>query len=260
MNKKRIALVCGSSKGMGLAIAQKLASDGIKVLMIARNADALKKQSEMITNNGNEAHFLVGDVTNKNLPLLSLKECFNKWGKYPDILINNAGGPKAGTILDLEDEDWDASYQLCLMSFIRFTRAVIPHMKENKWGRIVNITSTVAKEPSPTMAMSAAFRAGVSALTKAFSMELAVNNITINTICPGGVSTDRLISLLKQSAKKTNKNFEELMTASQNGIPIKRFAEPEEIANVASFLASQEASYVTGTSLDVDGGLTRSYF
>ncbi len=258
MNK--IALVCGSSKGMGLAIAQKLASDGVKVMMIARNGDQLKIESDKINASGGESSFCVGDVTDKNAPQNAIDACVEKWGAHPNILINNAGGPKPGKIQDLDDEAWDTSYQLCLMSFIRFTRAALPKMEENNWGRIVNITSTVAKEPSPAMAMSAAFRAGVSALTKAIATDVAPKNITINTICPGGVATDRLISLLENSAANSDKTFEELMESSQKMIPINRFAEPEEIANVAAFLASDQGSYVTGTSIDVDGGLTKGYF
>ncbi len=260
MTKKKTALVCGSSKGMGLAIAQKLASNGIRLMMIARNGDLLQEESEKINNFGGETHYFIGDVTDKDLPQNSLNACFDKWGRYPDILVNNGGGPKPGKIQELDDEDWNESYQLCLLSFIRFTKALIPHMDKNNWGRIVNITSTVAKEPSPAMAMSAAFRAGVSALTKAIAIDVAPRNITINTICPGGVSTDRLLYLIEKSAANSNKSVEELMNNSQNMIPIKRFAKPEEIANVVSFLCSQEASYITGTSIDVDGGLTKSYF
>lgn len=260
MKKNRIAIVCGASKGMGLAIAKTLASDGIRVLMIARTEEILKLESGKINGEGGETAYLAGNLSDKDLPEKAIALVVKKWNDFPDILINNTGGPKPGKISDFDDEDWDFAYQLCLMSFVRFTRAVIPHMEKKKWGRIVNITSTVAKEPSSSMVLSASFRAGISALTKALSSDLAPNNITINTICPGGVLTERLHKLIKQQSEKMNIPIKELMKENQKKIPIERFADPYEIANVVEFLASEKASYITGTSIDVDGGLTKSYF
>lgn len=259
MNKKT-AIVCGSSKGMGLAIAQKLASDGHNVLLVARNEELLKTASQAIKNDGGSAAFYIGDVTESDAAEKAVAACLSEWNQAPTILINNAGGPKAGTLKDLSDSDWDDAYQLSLMSFVRYTRAVIPHMEKENWGRIVNITSSVAKEPSPGMLLSAAYRAGVSSLTKAIAIEYAQKNITINTILPGGVLTERLHSLIKGQSKSTGKSVEELLKSSQESIPINRFADPSEVANVVSFLTSENASYVTGTSIAVDGGLTKSYF
>ena len=260
MKKNKIAIVCGASKGMGLAIVENLASNGINVMMIARTEEKLQLESKKINQNGGKTAYLAGDLSDKNLPEKTIDAVLEEWGEYPDILVNNTGGPKPGKIIDFEDEDWDFAYQLCLMSFVRFTKTVIPHMEKKKWGRIINITSTVAKEPSSSMVLSASFRAGISALTKAISSDLAPNNITINTICPGGVLTERLYSLIEQQSKKTNIPVDELIKENQKKIPIDRFADPAEIANVVEFLASEKSSYLTGTSIDVDGGLTKSYF
>ncbi len=256
----KIAVVTGASKGMGKSIAQSLASEGVKVLLIARNLDLLKSEVNSLLKLGYTAAYLQGDVSDLDLPNTVLEFIKNEWDSTPDILINNAGGPPPGSILNHSDQIWDCAIQINLLSVIRFTKAMLPYMKDKKWGRIVSITSTVAKEPSPSMVLSATLRAGVSAFTKAVSSEFAADNITINVICPGGVLTDRLSSLLKQNAETTNRNYDDVLAESQNMIPAKRFASPDEIANTVTFLCSDAGSYITGTSIMVDGGLTKSYF
>jgi 3-oxoacyl-[acyl-carrier protein] reductase len=256
----KIAVVTGASKGIGKAIAESLAAEGVKVLLVARNSDLLKSEVEYLNKLGYIAFYLQGDVVDSELPGKVLDFIKKEWNSTPDILINNAGGPPPGSVLQHSDHTWDDALQMNLLSVIRFTRAVLPFMKENKWGRVVSITSTVAKEPSPAMVLSATLRAGVSAFTKAVSSEFAEYNITLNVICPGGVLTDRLSSLIQKSAETTNRNYDELLAESQNMIPAKRFANPNEIANMATFLCSEAGSYITGTSIMVDGGLTKSYF
>jgi 3-oxoacyl-[acyl-carrier protein] reductase len=182
-----------------------------------------------------------------------------KFGRV-DVLVNNAGGPPAGSFLSHDENSWISAIEQNLLSVIRFTKAVVPYMKEQKYGRIINISSTVAKEPSAMMVLSATTRAGVSAFSKAIAQELAPFNITINTICPGGVLTDRLKSLVEEAAKKANVSYEEQLNKSLEMIPMNRFAQPEEIANIACFLADDKSSYLTGTSIMVDGALTKSIF
>lgn len=256
----KIAVVTGASKGMGKSIAESLASEGVKVLLVARNVDLLKSEVEKLKKKGYIASYLQGDVIDLELPKQVLDFVREEWNGTPDILINNAGGPLPGSVLQHNDQIWDEAVQMNLLSVIRFTRAILPYMKESKWGRVVSITSTVAKEPSSSMVLSATLRAGVSAFTKAVSSEFAEYNITLNVICPGGVLTDRLSSLIQKNAENTNRNFDELLEESQNMIPAKRFADPIEIANTVTFLCSQAGSYITGTSIMVDGGLTKSYF
>lgn len=256
----KIAVITGASKGMGNSIAVALAQEGVKVLLVARNIDILRSETEILTKQGYLATYLQGDVTDESLPEKVLSCIRENWNDTPDILINNAGGPPPGSVLQHTENVWQSAIEMNLLSVIRFTRAVLPGMKEKKWGRIVSITSTVAKEPSPAMVLSATLRAGVSAFTKAISAEFASDNITINVICPGGVLTQRLSDLLTQNAAVTKRAYEEVLSESQQMIPAKRFADPSEIANTAVFLCSKGASYITGTSIMVDGGLTKSYF
>jgi len=145
------------------------------------------------------------------------------------------------------------------MSVVRFCQAVTPDMKEKKWGRIISITSTVAKEPSPAMVLSATTRAGVAAFSKSLGIELAEFNIAVNVICPGGVLTDRLVSLLETRAEREKRDYHEILIESQQSIPAKRFADPNEIADVILFLASERGGYINGVSLSVDGALTKAY-
>ena len=256
----RSAIVTGGSKGMGKAIALKLASEGVRICLVARNENDLEKAtSELFAITDMEILAISGDVSD---PALAGKVCdavASKWGQT-DILINNAGGPPMGSFLDHDNEDWMAALQLNLLSTVRFTKAVSPAMKNQHWGRIVNITSSLAKEPSSPMVLSATARAGVSAFCKSISHELAEFNVTINTILPGGVQTDRLMSLMSIRAETDNIPLDELVQQRAANIPIKRFAKPEEIADVVTFLASDRGGYITGASIPVDGGLTKSTF
>ena len=253
----KVAIVTGASKGIGFAIAKALIGEGVKILMISRDAEALKRKADELSMQG-EVDYMSGDVSHPSLPDLAYKRILTKWGKA-DILINNAGGPAMGSFLEHDEVAWNAAIQTNLMSVTRFCKAMVPLMKQNAWGRIVSITSTIAKEPSPAMVLSASVRAGVAAFTKAISTELAPFNITVNVICPGGVLTDRLRNLVKERAVKENRDFSELIKESEDGIPKKRFALPEEIADTVLFLVSESGGYITGVSLSVDGGLTKSF-
>jgi 3-oxoacyl-[acyl-carrier protein] reductase len=255
--KNRVAIVCGASKGMGFSCAQTLALEGVKVLMIARDEKALSEATRKIGNEGGTVEAYAGDVSDSNLPSLAVSRCEALWGGV-DILINNAGGPPMGTFQEHGAASWDAAIQTNLMSVIRFCQAVTPNMKLNKWGRIISITSTVAKEPSPLMVLSATTRAGVAAFSKSLAIELAPFNISSNVICPGGVLTDRLVDLLQAKAARENRSYQDLLFESQQAIPAKRFAKPEEIAEVILFLASEQGGYINGVSLNIDGALTRS--
>jgi 3-oxoacyl-[acyl-carrier protein] reductase len=254
--KNRVAIVCGASKGMGFSCAQTLALEGVKVLMIARDERALSEATRKIGNEGGTVEAYAGDVSDSNLSNLAVSRCEALWGGV-DILINNAGGPPMGTFLEHDAASWDAAIQTNLMSVIRFCQAVTPNMKLNKWGRIISITSTVAKEPSPLMVLSATTRAGVAAFSKSLAIELAPFNISSNVICPGGVLTDRLVDLLQAKAARENRSYQDLLFESQQAIPAKRFAKPEEIAEVILFLASEQGGYINGISLNIDGALTR---
>ncbi len=256
--KTRVAIVCGASKGMGFACAQALALEGVKVLMIARDSAALAEAAQKISAKGGTVQAYAGNVSEFDLPASAVRRCKELWGTV-DILINNAGGPPMGSFQEHGAAAWEAAIQTNLMSVVRFCQAVAPDMKEKKWGRIISITSTVAKEPSPAMVLSATTRAGVAAFSKSLAIELASFNISSNVICPGGVLTDRLVNLLQARAERENKPYQEILSESQQSIPAKRFARPEEVADVILFLASERGGYVNGVSLSVDGALTKAY-
>ncbi len=256
--KGLVALVCGASRGIGLASAQALALHGAKVLMVARDPSALDVATRRITDMGGVVAAYAGDVRNPDLAELTVDRCKQLWGPV-DILVNNAGGPPIGSFLEHDDMAWEAAIQTNLLSVVRFCKAVVPGMKAKNWGRIVSITSTVAKEPSPTMVLSAATRAGVAAFSKALAIELAQFNISVNVICPGGVLTDRLVGLLQARAEREKRDYQDILLESQHSIPAKRFADPREIADAILFLASESGGYVNGVSLSVDGALTRAY-
>lgn len=256
--KDRVAIVTGASKGIGLAIAQTLAAWDAKVLLVARDKTMLESAVERLRPQNQDIHYFVADVSSPNSAKDVIAEAIRLWGRV-DILVNNAGGPPPGGFLEHSDENWESAIQTNLLSVIRFSREAAKHMKKNSWGRIVSITSTVAKEPSPQMVLSTTARAGVSTFSKAISVELADSNITVNVICPGGVSTDRLRDLVRKRSELEGRPYDEVLSQSEAAIPMKRFANPDEIAKAVLFLASDMGSYVTGVSLNVDGGLTKGF-
>lgn len=260
MTNDKVAIVTGGSKGIGKAIALELARNGIKVCLVSRQENNLQRALEELRGVSEQNHLsIAGDVSEPSFANTVIDHVLNSYGRI-DILINNSGGPTAGSFLEKDEMDWHAAIQNNLMSVIRFSKKVAPIMINQKWGRILNITSTLAKEPTPSMVLSSTTRSAVSAFTKAIADELAIHNITVNTICPGGVLTDRLNSLIIESAQKNNISVEEQLLKNQALIPIKRFAQPEEIANMAAFIVSEKGSYLTGQSIALDGGLSRSYF
>lgn len=258
--QERVALVTGASKGMGRAIALGLARTGARVCLVARTEATLREAADAIAaETGAETWALAADVSSAEVPAAIVAQVIDRWGAV-DILVNNAGGPPPGSFLDHDEAAWAQAINQTFLSAVRFSRAVVPGMKTRGWGRILTISSTLAKEPTPAMVLSASTRAAVSAFMKAIATELAPHGITANVLLPGGVRTGRLESLVRAGAEKDGLTFEQGIARSVAAIPIGRFATPEEFAHVAVFLASDEGRYVTGQSLAVDGGLTRSVF
>jgi 3-oxoacyl-[acyl-carrier protein] reductase len=256
--KNKVAIVTGASKGMGLAITKAYLAEGAKVMMVARDEAALKKHVEFFRKENKQVEYVAGDVADRGLAKQVVDKTIQLWGEI-HILINNAGGPAMGGFLEHAESVWDSAVQTNLMSVIRFCQAAAPFMKENKWGRIISITSTAAKEPAPVMVLSSTVRAGVGAFTKAIATELAPFNISANVICPGGVLTERLENLIQARSEREGRDFQELLQESQLSIPAKRFANPSEIANAILFLTSEKGGYINGVSLAVDGGLLKSF-
>ena len=259
LNGKR-ALVTGGSSGMGKCAAIKLAREGVNVLIVSRSEEKLASAvKEINESSDSKIEYMVGDVKEPTLANRAVQKVKDLWGGC-DILVNNAGGPPMKNFLECDDESWDEALQQNLMSVVRLSKAALPDMLERKWGRIINITSTLAKEPTPPMILSATARAAVSVFTKSIATEFASKGVTVNTLCPGGVLTERLHSLVESAAVKQNITFNEALENSQKIIPMGRFASVDEFADTLLFLASERARYLTGLNLMVDGGLTKSAF
>lgn len=199
-----------------------------------------------------------GDVSERD-ELLALHDFLSEGIGLPDIVINNSGGPSMGSFLDHDDKAWQQAFDQGFMAMVRLTRSFSKNMIDKGWGRFVSISSSVAIEPSSTMVLSASMRAGLAAFSKSASLTLAETGVTFNTICPGGVATDRLLDLVKVQADSRGVSLDEVLKESQNSIPMKRFADPKELADLAVFLASEKADYITGRVHVIDGGLTKSY-
>lgn len=258
--KGRNALVMGSSKGIGHGIAMGLAQEGANVCIVARNLDVLNEAAEAIRREAGVKVMAIAADLSKGSEIERVYNATQQELGGIDILINNAGGPKFGTLLTLSEQDWQDAINLTLLSTVRMTTLAVPGMQARGWGRIVTVTSSTAKEPVPTMILSCTARAGVTGFMKALATDLAPQGITVNVAAPGGVLTDRIRDLTKARAEVDGASYDDLLTQSEKTIPLGRFATPEEFASYVVFLCSDQARYITGTSLNIDGGLSKSAF
>ena len=258
--KDKVSLVCAASEGLGKAAALELAKEGSKVAICSRSNDKLALAKKDIAN---ETGALVETFKADLSDHLQIKELHNnineKLGNI-EILVNNVGGPPPGTFEKLTDEDWQKAINLTMMSALRMSHLVLPNMKEKKWGRIINISSVSVKTPVKNLFLSNSIRLGVLGWAKALSDEVGKDGITVNTVCPGSTRTNRITSLFSATAKETGQTIEEIEEISSKNIPIGRIGEPQELAALIAFLASEKASYMTGLAIQVDGGSARGYF
>ncbi|MDN7246694.1 SDR family oxidoreductase [Planococcus shenhongbingii] len=253
--KDKVVVVMASSKGLGKATAREFAKEGATVLISSRDEEALQATAEEIKqHSGNDnVHYRVCDMSNEEDIASLFQFAGEKFGRI-DILINNTGGPKAGGFDDVTDSDWHTAFDRNLLSYIRASRAVLPYMKEQQFGRIINISSSSTKEVIDGLILSNTFRAGMVGFSKTLAREVAKDNILVNTIGPGRISTDRLEELDQISAENQNVSIEEIVARRKGQIPIGRYGKPEEFAKIVVFLASSANSYMTGQSLVIDGG------
>ncbi|ALL04623.1 short-chain dehydrogenase [Pedobacter sp. PACM 27299] len=253
--KGKYALICGSTQGIGLATAKVLAGLGANCILMARNEDGLKAAVAELSQNGQQQHsYAIADFSQKQ----QLSDAIHKiTSSHPvAVLINNTGGPKAGPITKASPEDFESAFQQHLVGNHLLAAAVLPGMKKLGYGRIINIISTSIKTPLPNLGVSNTIRAAVASWAKTLSNEVGIYQITVNNILPGLTDTARLGSLIESTAASQETSVENVQKSMISSIPMARFGQAEEIANVVAFLASPAASYVTGTSIRVDGGRT----
>lgn len=255
--KERVAIVAASSRGLGKACALELAREGAHVVICARDAERLAATADEIrTNSGAEVLPLVIDLSDPAQIMHLANETLRRYGRI-DILVTNNGGPPPGYFGELDDETWLHAHQLTLLSAARLIRAVLPAMQAQKWGRIINITSVSVKQPIDNLLLSNVYRLGVVGMAKTLAAQLAADGITINNVAPGYTRTDRVLELAQARALRQGKTVEEILAETTARFPMKRMGEPEELAALVAFLASERASYITGTTIQVDGGYTQ---
>jgi 3-oxoacyl-[acyl-carrier protein] reductase len=252
------ALVCGSTQGIGLAIAQQLAKNGLSICLTARNEDKLKQAlTTLDASQGQQHSYFISDFTQPEL-LKAAVATYLTSNTAPTILINNTGGPKSGPIVDAEPSEFLAAFNQHLICNHILMQALVPHMKAAGFGRIVNIISTSVKQPLPNLGVSNTIRGAVANWSKTLANELGGHGITVNNVLPGATNTQRLTEIASVKANKTGESVAEILTEMGQESPMKRIAEPEEVAAAVAFLVSAEASYINGINLPVDGGRTKS--
>ena len=244
------ALVAAASKGIGRAVAEGLAREGARVALFARTEADVRRAAEELRARGRDVA-RAGDVAR------IVAEAAARLGGLR-ILVTNAGGPPLGPFDAMDDAGWHGAFELNLLSVVRLIRAALPHMRAGGGGRIVNIQSTSVKQPIDGLILSNAIRTGVVGLAKTLATELGKDRITVNTVCPGRIGTERLMNFFRQRARDAGITEDQARAAEEALIPLGRLGTPEEVAAMVVFLCSEPARYVTGTTVQVDGGLVRS--
>jgi len=256
----RVALVCGSTKGLGRAVAKALAQEGARVALNGRHQDSVTQAAgQLEAETGRTVVPLVADVGVPDQAEQLVARAAKELGRL-DILFCNASGPPAAAFKDQPREAWHRVLEINLLSMVHLARAAVPIMRKLQWGRIVCLASVAAKQPLPGLILSTTARAGVLGFAKALADEVAADGITVNVVCPGFIATERIAELAQTRAKREQRPQEEIVKEMAADIPLGRMGSPDELAAAVCFLASERASYITGAVLQVDGGFTRSIF
>jgi len=255
--KDRVAIVAASSQGLGKGVALALAREGAKLAICARTPETIQAAAEEIRNvTGVEVLARAMDVTRGDQVRELVEETQKRFGRI-DICVTNAGGPPSKTFAETSADDWTAAVNLNLMSTVHFAREVLPVMQKQRWGRFITITSVAVKQPIDGLILSNSVRLAVSGLVKSLANEYGRYDVLVNNVCPGYTRTERLTELATHLARRGATAPDEIERQWTNQIPLGRLGEVEEFASVVAFLASDRASYLTGTSIAVDGGFVR---
>jgi 3-oxoacyl-[acyl-carrier protein] reductase len=253
----KTAFVAASSGGIGRAIARSLAAEGARLVLCARREEALSAlQEELRAAHGTDVEYVTGDLDRAEDVARMTGAALEMYGAI-DILITNNGGPQPGAFDALDESAWEAAWERTLLSPVRLIRAFLPGMKARGWGRIVNVTSISVKQPIARLMLSNSYRSAVTGMAKTLSDEVAGLGITVNCIAPGYIGTDRLAHLFADRAAQSGRTPDEERATMMTGIPAGRLGRPEEVGDLACFLASERAAYITGSTILVDGGLYR---
>ena len=255
--KNKVALVLGGGSGLGQAMALSLASEGCKVVVAGRTEANLQKTVAQIQETGGQAHPIVWDLAQLDQIDSHFAKIESLWGSV-DILVNNTGGPPPTPAAGQAPQVWLQKFQEMVLSVIAITDRALPAMKEKRWGRVITSTSSGAIAPIPNLAISNTLRSSLHAWSKTLAREVAPFGITANIIVPGRIATERIRFLDESKAQRENRSVEDVMNESLKTIPMGRTGDPAEFAATAAFLASQPASYITGSVIRVDGGLITS--
>ncbi len=256
--KGKVAMIAGASRGLGFAVAEALAAEGAAVSIASRNEDAISGAARRIEPKGGcDVLATAADVSVATDIERWRARTVERWGGI-DVLVTNSGGPPPGDFVSLDDAAWEKAFELLVLSAVRMARAVTPSMRGRPGASILFLTSSSVKEPIAHLTLSTVLRASVAALAKTLALELAPEGIRVNQLVPGRISTERLEELDGNRARRAGISLEEQQAQGRAAIPLQRYGEPREFGRAAAFLVSEAAAYITGATLQVDGGLIRS--
>lgn len=256
----KVALVTASSQGIGKGTALSLAREGVHLAICSRNERSIHAAAqEIASETGVKVLPIAADVSKSEDIARIIDTVTREYGTI-HILVNNAGGPPTGKVTEIPDGEWEKGVQLTLMSMVRLTRAVLPMMERQRWGRVISLVSIAAKQPIDELLISSTLRPGILGLSKVLANQYGKFGITVNTVCPGYVLTQRMDELSRSRSAERSMSQEEYLTESARNIPIGRLGKPEEIGDVVAFLASERAGYINGANILVDGGQAKGIF
>ncbi len=255
--RDRVALVCGASRGIAFAVADAMAREGARLAIVSRNSDALLSAAERLRAHGAEVLTVVSDLSDTAGTERVAEAVTARFGRA-DVLITNTGGPPTGAALEHDWSAWQRASELLLRSAVELTRAFVPAMQANRWGRVVGITSFAVKQPQPSLVLSNSLRAAVTGFYRTLAEEVARDGVTVNTVLPGFTATERLDELATATISRLGITREAVFDRWRAQTPANRLGAPEEVAAMVAFLASEQAGFITGQAICVDGGAARS--